>query len=641
MPDDSALPSIAEDVAAQAQSRGKATATVRAIRSDGYPGLGRLYRVGEGVQRLAPAPYERKRGDPVYRPLRIYTADPGKSRLEGSVALVNVPFEPLSPGPVGKLLRVDNYNQEQHLHYRRADLDEPFVLMRSGYEPSLSDPRFHQQMAYAVCSNVYAAFRAALGRHPTWGFKREHEADKLVIRPHAQNMKNAYYDEDAGELCFGYYEAEKRPTDRTLPGGYVFTCLSHDVIVHEMTHALLDGLRAHFSEPTGADVIAFHEAFSDLVAVFRHFSYEEVVKLAIRKTRGQLEEAQSLTELAAQFGHTTGVGSALRSAIDTHHWGGRPFKYDETESNPEPHRRGSILVSAVFAAFVTVFKRKSERYLRLASNGSGLLPPGELPVDLQNVLAEKASRLASQFLNICIRAIDYCPPVDLRFGEYLRALITADHDLVPDDRWGYREALIDAFRARNIYPAYVTGLSEDALLWSSPRIPLESVEKLDFATLKFNGDPGRAACPEELHRQACMLGEFVTRAENLDEFGLVAQGDPRLEGDSVDSPTVESIRSSRRIGPDGQVVFDLVAEVTQRRAVRGRGGGPAFDFHGGSTVILGPDGEVRYVISKSVAGEDRAERRRRFLETEIAGKYWERKNGKVEVKPHLFRLLDA
>ncbi|HEY5893625.1 MAG TPA: hypothetical protein VIT91_10380 [Chthoniobacterales bacterium] len=30
------------------------------------------------------------------------------------------------------------------------------------------------------------------------------------------------------------------------------------------------------------------------------------------------------------------------------------------------------------------------------------------------------------------------------FGEYLRALITADFDLVPDDRWAYREALIDA-----------------------------------------------------------------------------------------------------------------------------------------------------------------------------------------------------
>ena len=45
---------------------------------------------------------------------------------------------------------------------------------------------------------------------------------------------------------------------------------------------------------------------------------------------------------------------------------------------------------------------------------------------------------------MCIRALDYCPPVDITFGEYLRALITADADLVPDDDRGYRVAMIGA-----------------------------------------------------------------------------------------------------------------------------------------------------------------------------------------------------
>ena len=94
-----------------------------------------------------------------------------------------------------------------------------------------------------------------------------------------------------------------------------------------------------------------------------------------------------------------------------------PAFYD---SALEPHKLGSVLVSAVFEAFITVFKRKTARYIRLATNSTGVLPQeGELPADLQNILAEKASRLASQFLSICIRAIDYCPPVDVRFGEYL------------------------------------------------------------------------------------------------------------------------------------------------------------------------------------------------------------------------------
>jgi hypothetical protein len=101
--------------------------------------------------------------------------------------------------------------------------------------------------------------------------------------------------------------------------------------------------------------------------------------------------------------------------------------------------------------------------VRLATGGTGRLPEGELPIELQNIFGEQASKLASRFLSICIRALDYCPPVDLELGEYLGALITADYDLVPDDRWAYREALIDAFRLRRIYPPYVTNLSEESL----------------------------------------------------------------------------------------------------------------------------------------------------------------------------------
>ena len=44
--------------------------------------------------------------------------------------------------------------------------------------------------------------------------------------------------------------------------------------------------------------------------------------------------------------------------------------------------------------------------------------------------------------------LDYCPPVDLTFGESLRALITADTDLSPGDDDSYRLAMIAAFRRR-------------------------------------------------------------------------------------------------------------------------------------------------------------------------------------------------
>nr|MDQ3624793.1 hypothetical protein [Verrucomicrobiota bacterium] len=57
---------------------------------------GRDFEMGEGVTRgIHTLPYEREAGDPVYRPLRIFSLDPSVSRLEGAEALVNVPYEPL------------------------------------------------------------------------------------------------------------------------------------------------------------------------------------------------------------------------------------------------------------------------------------------------------------------------------------------------------------------------------------------------------------------------------------------------------------------------------------------------------------------------------------------------------------------
>ena len=69
---------------------------------------------------------------------------------------------------------------------------------------------------------------------------------------------------------------------------------------------------------------------------------------------------------------------------------------------------------------------------------------------------------------MCIRAIDYCPPIDMDLGEYLRALITADTDLVADDKWCYRESLMRSFQRRRIFPANIPFMSEDAVRWPMP-----------------------------------------------------------------------------------------------------------------------------------------------------------------------------
>jgi len=260
-----------------------------------------------------------------------------------------------------------------------------------------------------------------------------------------------------------------------------------------------------------------------------------------------------------------------------------------------------------------------------------------LPADLVDELADEAARLAKHVLKICVRAIDFCPPVDIQFGEFLRAIITADVELVPDDSWGYREALISAFRRRGIYPEGVPNLSEEALRWDRPTTPLPLIEQLNFAQLRFRGDPAVAASEEELERQALALGAWIaTYAEARKTLGLATPD----AGPENRAPCVESIRTLRRVGPDGQVMFDQVAEVTQVRTIAISDGQRPFTFLGGATVIIGPDGGVRYVIRKRVTNEERVQRQQNYM-AGAGRKYWGQSGGASTPVESAFRQLHA
>ena len=217
----------------------------------------------------------------------------------------------------------------------------------------------------------------------------------------------------------------------------------------------------------------------------------------------------------------------------------------------EAHDLGSVLVSAVFEAYATIFRRKTERILDIAGVTPGQFGKQHLGGPLTPAMAEQASEIAGQFLNVCIRAIDYCPPVDMELCEYLRALITADAEMVPDDKWGYREALMRSFRRRRLFPDHVGFMTEDAVKWEAPEQDVV-IPGLAFSDLKFDGDPARAADAKELRRQADALGTFVSARANAAIFHLVAPGAPLPKGIQYASlPRVESIRCARRVSPDG------------------------------------------------------------------------------------------
>ena len=529
--------------------------------------------------------------DPPFRRLRIYAHDPGQqtdpTMFDVSVATVNVPWErDLKPGPVGEYLEVVDVDPASNACYAPVDLNHPNILHESGLAPSESNPQFHQQMAYAVAMRTIDRFERALGRKALWARrrpakKREIGPDdgyvrKLRIYPHALREANAYYDPEKIALLFGYFPAADS-SGSVVRGSVIFGVVSHDIVAHETTHALLDGLHPRYSERTNVDMAAFHEAFADIVALFQHFSMPESLTRQIRQAKGSTTDiGRSLGQLAQQFGQATGMHGALRRFVGEVGASAPVLTDDMTE----PHTRGAILVSAVFAAFLTIYQARCADLIRLATNGSGILPGGEIPVDLANRLASEASKTAQQVLNMCIRALDYCPPVNLEFGDYLRAIVTADRDLVHDDSRGYRVAFIDAFRERGIVPYDIRRLAEDSLLWEPPPMDAELAsrfsEVLPVLDLSWGLAIDRVKAFQLSQKNAGILQEWLTDPSDptrrllrqilgFEEpakqwTGMIGE---RSYSGEIRPIEVHSVRVCRRSGPDGLSKSTLVIELTQ------------------------------------------------------------------------------
>ncbi len=450
----------------------------------------------------------------------VYAFDPSQGHSLGNFMTVHVPYEEVSKGPVGDRFAVIDYDSTNKRLYEPVDLNSREVMLQGGLYPSESDPRFHQQMVYAVASETVHLFEVGLGRKVKWGFRaaKKSHGGRLRLLPHAMFEANAYYSRELCAIVFGYFSASSDDPGPNLPNQTIFTCLSHDIIAHETTHAVLDGQRRRFMEDTGVDVAAFHEAFADIVALFQHFSCTDALKETLRRTGGQLYKRQlaplvapssdgqvivdqnamanPIAELAKQFGESMGMRSSLRSAIGTT---GDPTALDKTT---EPHDRGAILVAAVFDAYFSSFQKATANLFQIARISGSIGSGDDLHPMLVDELAKQAARLATRFCRMCIRAIDYCPPVDIRFGEFLRALITSDREFYPDDPHDYREALIEAFRLRGIRPDGVISLSEESLLW----------ERLDDASPRCAGlqfDLLNGQTPAMQKKNAFLLHQFA------------------------------------------------------------------------------------------------------------------------------------
>lgn len=611
---------------------------------------------------------------PTERPLKIYAFDPSAGKLLGNEMTISLKYEKLAPGPIGTHLAVIDYDGSAKEYYEPVDLDDPKLLIRGGLNPTECDPRFHQQMVYAVAAETLQRFEVALGRRVHWrrashevGADESADIRRLNLYPHAMVEPNAFYSPAAQGILFGYFKAGATPDGLNLPGQTVYTCLSHDIIAHETTHAVIDGIRRYFTEPTNIDVAAFHEAFADLVALFRHFSHEEALLDSIQKTgarlyqfelkpdaaavgspkngsaknggepifQGEIPQLNPLVQLAMQFGQASGMHSGLRMAL------GKEIGPNAIKVTTEPHARGAILVSAVFDAYFSIYTQRAADLFRIYRAGCHTENEGELPGPLAQRLTRTASKTAAEFFTFCARALDYCPPVDITFGDFLRALVTAHLDLDPADPDGIRHAFMQAFRLRGILPD-AASLSEESLCWPAVREgALPPVTRLLF------GDPNGLSRKEKKH-----IGDLLRAYAQANRKALGFDQDPGKA--AVEVPSFHPVF---RIGPDGGLRIEMVVELVQtvRRPFDPESPGGTFPLRSGATLIISPgrlndhgtrsEPKIRYVIGKWLSPEREERQRSFYLANDLdAGIHSERSTGRpiqsIELRDASFRDVE-
>jgi hypothetical protein len=273
-------------------------------------------------------------------------------------------------------------------------------------------------------------------------------------------------------------------------------------------------------------------------------------------------------------------------------------RYINEEEFLEPHRRGEILVAAMMNAFLDVWTRRLKA--RMVSKRQDSLN--------RELAVEEGARAADYLLTMAIRALDYCAPVHLEFCDFLSALLTADHEIRPDDStFRFRDALRAGFKGYGMVPAAADKVDRDGY-WQAP-----AARKLIYSRTRF----------ESLMRDPAEVFRFVF--ENRRELKLY---------DGVYA-RVLSVRPCLRVGPDGFFLHETVAEYMQEVKLKARELRQVIDrwpgrlkrvkkpaempadqeviLRGGGTLIFDEYGRLKFNITNRLDDADRQTRRLQHL----------------------------
>jgi len=200
----------------------------------------------------------------------------------------------------------------------------------------------------------------------------------------------------------------------------VWSSDSPDIVAHEMTHAVVDGLLPLLYGSKYAQAIAIHESLADLGAFILSMQMNDLRDTLLDMVNYKLEDANALVNIAEEYGKVTSSADENRHYL-------RSVNTDQTMKSIADEGLGSepYELSAVISGLV--FELICDDYLYSAQRSRDKEKEQGKEERSDEYYKRAGIRIASWKLRrIIFRSLEYVVPGDIGFVDLIAAIYLAD-----------------------------------------------------------------------------------------------------------------------------------------------------------------------------------------------------------------------
>jgi hypothetical protein len=369
-------------------------------------------------------------------------------------------------GPVGARVAVLDFSPESGAlgpgvaSIPPANEPQPFrySATRPPERDALQAPAFISESVFGTVHETIRMFEEPdiLGRRVAWAFP----GPQLLVIPRAGEWENAFYERDSRSLQFFYFP-------HRVTGQRVYTALSEDIVAHETTHAILDGIDPDLYNALSTESLAIHEAVADLGALAVSLRSRALQRRFLDTTGGDPSKWVAFAGLAAQFAEGTGRTTKFLRDLSN------DLRMSDVDAT-EPHELSQVLSGALHALWRELFRGLKQGLRR------------KEPALDERTAAGRVVWLAREiYERMAFRALDCLPPGESTFADYARAILAADQSGVPEVE-GPRAFLRKEFVRRGIAASEAAlRVETDLDVPAVRRTDVEALVTSDYAAYAF------------------------------------------------------------------------------------------------------------------------------------------------------------